>query len=156
VGVRLLLEPLHPALLHLSVLTSLREACRIAQRYHDVGVVLDTWHLWTEPDLVDTARKHADRIDVVHLADWRPGPYTERRALPGTGVMGLAALAGALREVLAHAWWELEVIDGDVGPSAQRQLLRDAVAAARDCGLYRQEEPCASPSSAARPAARAH
>lgn len=180
-GVRLLLEPLHPALAHLSVLTSLRDACRTAARYRDVGVVLDTWHVWSEPDLIETARANADLIDVVHLSDWRPGPFCERRALPGEGVMGLAALGADLRDALEplgelgalgasrasgasgalgvaprDVWWELEVIDEDAtGPVAQRQLLRDATRAARDCGLLGQEEACASPSSAARPAARA-
>lgn len=155
-GVRLLLEPLHPALTHLSVLTSLREACRVASRHRHVGVVLDTWHVWSEPGLLQTARAHAARIEVVHLSDWRPGPFTERRALPGEGVMNLAALGGALRDVLTDAWWELEVIDEAVaGPGPQRQLLRDGVRAARACGLFGEEKPCGSPSSAARPAARA-
>ena len=155
-GIRLLLEPLHPALTHLSVLTSLRDACRAASRYRHVGVVLDTWHVWSEPDLIETARKHADRIDIVHLSDWRPGPFTERRALPGEGVMDLAALGVALRDVLTDAWWELEVIDEDAtGPETQRQLLRDAVRAARTCVLLGEEETCASPSSAVRPVARA-
>jgi sugar phosphate isomerase/epimerase len=155
-GVRLLLEPLHPALTHLSVLTSLRDACRAASRYRHMGVVLDTWHVWSEPDLVETARTYAKHIDVVHLSDWRPGPFTERRALPGEGVMNLAALGNALRDVLTDAWWELEVIDEDAtGPETQRKLLRDAVRAARTCGLFGEEETCASPSSAARPAARA-
>lgn len=155
-GVRLLLEPLHPALAHLSVLTSLRDACRVASRYRHVGVVLDTWHVWSEPGLLETARAHAGSIDVVHLSDWRPGPFTERRALPGEGVMNLAALGSALRDVLMDAWWELEVIDEDAaGPEPQRQLMRDGVRAARACGLLGKEELCASPSSAARPVARA-
>lgn len=155
-GARLLLEPLHPALTHLSVLTSLRDACQVASRYRHVGVVLDTWHVWSEPGLLETARAHAGRIDVVHISDWRPGPFTERRALPGEGVMNLAALGSALRGVLTDVWWEVEVIDEAVaGPESQRQLLRDGVHAAHACGLFGEEEQCASPSSAARLAARA-
>lgn len=156
VGVRLLLEPLHPALAHLSVLTSLRAAGRTAAGYRYVGLVLDTWHVWSEPGLIETVREHAGRINVVHLGDWRPGPFTERRALPGDGVMNLPALGAVLRDVLADAWWELEVIDEDaVGPTAQRQLLRDAAQAARACGLLGEEETCALPSSAGQPVARA-
>lgn len=150
-GVRLLLEPLHPDLAAMSVVTSLREACRIAATHRDFGVVLDTWHVGAEPGLLDTAEVFAADIDVVHLAGRRSEPHTERRALPGTDGQDLAALY----DVLPGAWWEVEVLDEAVtDPGDQRQLLRDAVGAIHS--LHRKERTCASRSSVARPAARAH
>jgi sugar phosphate isomerase/epimerase len=109
-GARLLLEPLHPSAVHLSAFTSLREAAECAAGLPAVGLVLDTWHLWTDRDLYADIERDGKLLDVVHVADVPAKPASDERAVPGNGLIDLVGIA---RQVLATGfagWWEIEVL----------------------------------------------
>jgi sugar phosphate isomerase/epimerase len=107
---RLLLEPLHPSAVHLSAFTSLREAAECAAGLPAVGLVLDTWHLWTDRDLYTSIERDGGLLDIVHVADVPAEPAPDERAIPGDGLVDLVGIA---RQVLATGfagWWEIEVL----------------------------------------------
>ena len=74
-GVRLALEPMHPLFTaDRGVLTTLSQALDIAAEHspEEVGVVVDTYHTWWDPDLDSSiARAGAeDRISSYQICDW--------------------------------------------------------------------------------------
>src|SRR2546430_5363185 len=76
-GVRLGIEPLHPAFAaERSCITTLREARRLAQRFDAgaVGVVADAYHIWWDPQLDDEIARAAGWIVGFHVSGSLPPP----------------------------------------------------------------------------------
>jgi sugar phosphate isomerase/epimerase len=87
-GVRLGLEPLHPMFAgDRAVLNTIDQALKLASDYDatEVGVVLDVFHIWWDPELADSIARCAGRIYGFHVSDWLvPLPDV----LLGRGLMG--------------------------------------------------------------------
>jgi len=105
-GVRLAIEALHPMFAaDRAVVSTLDQALRLAAEHPpaQVGVVVDAYHQWWEPDLAAVLARAAGRIAVYQVADWVPlGPD----ALLSRGVMGEGCidLAGMTRAVTATGY----------------------------------------------------
>ncbi|MEU5878868.1 sugar phosphate isomerase/epimerase family protein [Spirillospora sp. NPDC047279] len=88
-GVRLAIEPLHPMFCSdRCVISTLGQALDLAERSpaEQVGVVVDTYHLWWDPHAyVDIARA-GERIAIFQVADWVT-PLPEG-VLTGRGMLG--------------------------------------------------------------------
>ncbi len=72
-GVRLALEPMHPIYTaDRGVLATLGEALDLAQAYapSEVGVVVDTFHVWCDPQLEAQIARAAGRIASFQQCDW--------------------------------------------------------------------------------------
>jgi sugar phosphate isomerase/epimerase len=113
IGGRILLEPLHPMLVGLSAFTSLRQAAALAAPLKATSLVLDTWHVWSEPGLEETVARYGADLEIIHLADWSAGPIpTTDRELPGCGIADLSALCVHIGTATAEQspWWEIEVL----------------------------------------------
>lgn len=87
-GVKLGIEPLHPMFAaDRSVVVTLAQANEIAKSYHpnDVGVVIDVYHVWWDPDLYNQISYTGEHIMGFHVSDWLiPTPDM----LKGRGMMG--------------------------------------------------------------------
>jgi sugar phosphate isomerase/epimerase len=87
-GVRVGLEPLHPMYAgDRSVLNTLGQALELASHHdpRDVGVILDTFHIWWDPQVTERIAQAAGRIFGFHVSDWLvPLPDV----LLGRGLMG--------------------------------------------------------------------
>ena len=76
----------------------------------DMGVLVDTWHLWNSPTLLDDLRADVARIAGVHVADWRdPTRNTSDRAFPGEGVADLPAILRTLDDAGYRGWYDVEI-----------------------------------------------
>jgi len=87
-GVRIGLEPLHPMYAaERSVLNTIGQALALASTYtpNQVGVVLDTFHIWWDPQVADLIAQSAGRIYGFHVSDWLV-PLPDM--LLGRGLMG--------------------------------------------------------------------
>ncbi|HEX9483004.1 MAG TPA: sugar phosphate isomerase/epimerase family protein [Gemmatimonadaceae bacterium] len=87
-GVKLGIEPLHPAFAaERSCITTLREARLLAERFDPrvVGVVVDVYHVWWDPERADEIQWLGDRIVGYHVNDWL---VPSRDVLMGRGMMG--------------------------------------------------------------------
>lgn len=87
-GVRLAIEPLHPMFCaDRSVIVSLAQALDVADRigFDNVGVVVDTFHLWWDPDVWDQIARAGERIFSYQVCDWLD-PLPD--VLLGRGMMG--------------------------------------------------------------------
>src|SRR5262249_48250671 len=58
------------------------------------SVVVDIWHLWDSPGILDELRRHAGRVSALQMNDFHPPRVWRDRLLPGDG-------QGHVREVLA-------------------------------------------------------
>jgi sugar phosphate isomerase/epimerase len=121
-GVTLALEPQHPlACADRAVLCTLAQALDLcAEMGAGVGVVVDTYHVWWDPDLARQLARAQGRIALFQASDWL-APTTDLapdRGMPGEGVIDiprLRALAEAAGykgpvevEVLSRRWWARE------------------------------------------------
>ena len=93
-GVPLAVEPMHPMYCgDRSVVVTLPQALRIARSVVEggVGVVLDSYHLWWDPDLTASMAGAASSVLGVQLADWlAPPPHPlEGRGMLGDGTIEL-------------------------------------------------------------------
>jgi sugar phosphate isomerase/epimerase len=109
-----------------TVVSSLAEAqALIDEAGAEVGLMFDTWNLWSEPRA--EIEEYRDRIRGVHLADWRePTRNTNDRVLPGDGVVDFAPILEALRW---DGFYDLEIFsDAELDGSLWREDPRELAA----------------------------
>jgi len=111
--VDLALEPSHPISAWNSFVNSFHDALDLARETEGMGVILDAWHVWWDPRLLEDIKAGADRIYNVQLNDYartdRPVVLTAGgpRAVPGEGMIPLKEVPlrcgqGRLGPVLRH------------------------------------------------------
>jgi sugar phosphate isomerase/epimerase len=128
-GVRLGIEPLHPMFAaDRSVVVTLGQAIDLATAFEtgDVGVILDVYHVWWDPNLDAEIARAGARIFGFHVADWITplADVLAGRGLMGSGVIELRRIRSAVEragylgpievEVLSRSLWERpgdEVLD---------------------------------------------
>ena len=120
--VRLALEPMHPMYCaDRGVLSTLRQALDLAAGYDPaaVGVMLDTFHLWWDPDIGDQIRRagREDRIAGFQVSDFLvplPADVLLGRALMGDGVIDFEPLCQAVGAAGYSGDVEVEIFNADV------------------------------------------
>jgi len=119
-GIDIAIEPLHPMMAaSRSCITTVRQALDIAETldHERVKIVIDAYHVWSDPHLYESTDRVKGRIAGFHVSDWTI-PITNElgsRAMPGEGCIDLdglrnwvegAGFAGAIEvEVLSDYWW---------------------------------------------------
>jgi sugar phosphate isomerase/epimerase len=121
-GVKLGIEPLHPMFAaDRSVIVTLAEALTLAEAFdsRQLGVVVDVYHVWWDPDLYAQITRAAGRILGFHVSDWLvpPPDVLLGRGMIGDGVIELrriraavdaAGYAGPIEvEIFNRAIWEM-------------------------------------------------
>ena len=125
-GVVLAVEPMHPVFAaDRGVVSTLGQALDVAEQFpaEVVGVVVDTYHVWWDPDLpAQVARAgRGGRIASYQVADWITplGPEVlVSRGLPGDGHVDLPAVSALVEaagyrgdvevEVFSHELWDAD------------------------------------------------
>jgi sugar phosphate isomerase/epimerase len=127
-GITLGLEPLHPVFAaDRSVVVTLRQANDIIERVGDpaLGLVVDVYHTWWDPDVHGQIARAAGRIVGYHVSDWAPGvsdPFLGRQ-LPGDGVIELRRLRRAVEGAGYGGPIEVELINPAIWDMAPAALL---------------------------------
>ncbi len=127
-GVTLALEPLHPmTCADRCVMSTLGQALDLCDALGPgMGVAVDVYHVWWDPDVAAQIARAGRRIAAFHVCDWLV-PTTDLvfdRGMPGDGVIDIAGIramveaagyAGAVEcEILSMRWWQRdpdEVLD---------------------------------------------
>jgi sugar phosphate isomerase/epimerase len=114
-GVRLAIEPLHPMYAaDRACVNTLAQALDLAENLGpDVGVAIDVYHVWWDPDLDrQIARAGATgRIFAHHICDWLV-PTTdllEDRGMMGDGVIDLPGIRRRVEAAGYHGPQEVEI-----------------------------------------------
>lgn len=115
-GVRLAIEPMHPMYCaDRSVIVTLAQALDLAEQHprDQVGVVVDTFHLWWDPDALVGIARASDRILSYQVGDWLdPLPdLLLGRGLPGDGVIDIPAFTAAVAAAGYDGPIEVEVFN---------------------------------------------
>jgi sugar phosphate isomerase/epimerase len=115
-GVKLAVEPLHPALAaERSVLVTLRQSNDLLDRLDSphVGLAIDAYHVWWDPELYAEISRSAGRIVGFHIDDWpvpNPNPVLSR-AMTGDGVIELRRIKTAIDEAGYTGPIEVEIFN---------------------------------------------
>jgi sugar phosphate isomerase/epimerase len=121
-GVRLAIEPMHPMYCaDRGVVSTLKQALDMAAAYpaDAVGVVVDTFHLWWDPDTeAQIARAGRDgRIASFQVSDFLcplPADMLLGRAMMGDGVIDFGPLGEAVAKAGYRGDVEVEIFNADV------------------------------------------
>lgn len=109
-GITLALEPLRQAAG--TLITTIPEALDLADEIGapNIRLLIDVWHFWDLPGVLDDLRRYADRFHAVQVNDWRDPPRSWcDRVLPGDGDMDLRAIFRALEAGGFDGWYDLEI-----------------------------------------------
>jgi len=134
-GVKLGIEPLHPMYADtrsaIVTLRQAREACE-AVAAANVGVVVDVYHIWWDPDLeLELGKLGADRIFAYHICDWRvPTEHMlTDRGIMGEGCIPLRQIDRRIRRVGFAGFEEVEIFSTRLWNQDQDEVLGRILAA---------------------------
>ena len=120
VGVTLGIEPMNPIYAaDRGVISTLAQALDIAERFDpkDVGVVVDTFHLWWEPGIADQVQRAGDRIASYQVCDWitpLPADTLLARGMMGDGHIDFPAFTRAVTAAGYRGDIEVEIFNADL------------------------------------------
>lgn len=115
-GVRLGLEPVHPAeLLDKSCVNTIAQARALAAGLQATGLLIDVYHSWWDPDLEDLAGA-PDGVVLFQLCgvERRDAGFGFGRGPLGEGLVDLAAVLGGAREAGYGGRFEFEMFARDL------------------------------------------
>ncbi|OUC92747.1 xylose isomerase [Streptosporangium minutum] len=128
-GVRLALEPLHPMYCaDRAVLSTLGQALDLAEPYpvEQVGVVVDTFHVWWDPQVFRQIARAGERIASYQVCDFLsplPADVLLGRGVMGDGVIDFAPLTAAVTEAGYTGDIEVEIFNADVWAADPDEVL---------------------------------
>jgi sugar phosphate isomerase/epimerase len=127
-GVILGIEPLHPMYAaERSVVVTLKQANDLADQLSSsaAGVVIDAFHVWWDPEVIQQIAHAQGKIAGFHVSDW-PVPLSGilmGRALMGDGVIELRKLRQAVDATGYDGPIEVEIFNEEIWKSADDGLL---------------------------------
>ena len=129
--VRLAIEPMHPMYCaDRGVVSTLKQALDMAAPYppEAVGVVIDTFHLWWDPDLGDQIQRAGEenRIASFQVSDFLsplPADVLLGRAMMGDGVIDFAPIIERIAGTGYQGDIEVEIFNADVWATAPDDVL---------------------------------
>ena len=128
-GVRLAVEPLHPMFCtDRSVVSTLAQALSLISDYPatDVGVCVDTYHVWWDPDLRSSLDSLAGRIALYQVADWVVPLAADAllsRGHLGDGCIDFGSITSAVLSTGYDGWIEVEIFRQEVWDAPAEQTI---------------------------------
>jgi sugar phosphate isomerase/epimerase len=135
-GVRLGIEPLHPMYTaERSVVVTLQQANEIAALFSaaTVGVVVDVYHVWWDPQVYVEIARAGRRIFAFHVSDWMvpTNSLLMSRGMMGQGVIEIRRLRQAVEEAGYDGPIEVEIFNEEVWRIPPQQVIQKV----RECYL---------------------
>ena len=135
-GVKLGIEPLHPLYADSrSAVNTMAQANDIAEKINSpfVGVVVDVYHLWWDPDLEREIHRcgQMDKLFAFHVCDWRTPTedLLNDRGLMGEGCINIRQIRGWVEEAGFDGYNEVEIFSNRYWAMEQEQFLERIVEA---------------------------
>ncbi|MGW9197594.1 sugar phosphate isomerase/epimerase family protein [Micromonospora chersina] len=128
-GVRLALEPLHPMYCaDRAVLSTLGQALDLAEPFPvgQVGVVVDTFHIWWDPDVWRQIARAGERIASFQVCDFLtplPADVLLGRGMMGDGHIDFPPFRRAVEEAGYTGDTEVEIFNAEVWASDPDEVL---------------------------------
>lgn len=128
-GVRLALEPLHPMYCaDRAVLSTLGQALDLAEPFPvaQVGVVVDTFHIWWDPDVWRQIARAGDRIASFQVCDFLtplPADVLLGRGMMGDGHIDFPPFRRAVEDAGYTGDTEVEIFNAEVWATDPDEVL---------------------------------
>lgn len=135
-GVRLGIEPLHPAFAaDRSVVVTLEQANDLASMFSadHIGVIVDVYHVWWDPNVYAEIARAGSRILGFHVSDWI-APMSNillGRGLMGKGVIEIQRLRCAVEAAGYSGPIEVEIFNEELWNTP----LDEAISRVKECYL---------------------
>ena len=119
-GVTLGIEPMNPIYAaDRGVISTLASALDVAERFDaaDVGVVVDTFHLWWEPGIADQLQRAGRRIVSYQICDWitpLPADTLLARGMMGDGHIDFPGFTRSVASAGYVGDIEVEIFNADI------------------------------------------
>lgn len=133
-GVRLALEPLHPMYCaDRAVLSTLGQALDVAEAFpaEQVGVVVDTFHVWWDPDVWRQIARAGERIASFQVCDFLtplPADVLLGRGMMGDGHIDFPPLRRAVETAGYTGDVEVEIFNAEVWDTDPDLVLATMIA----------------------------
>jgi sugar phosphate isomerase/epimerase len=115
-GVKLTIEPLHPMYAgDRSAINTLSQANDLAEYFKSpwVGVALDVYHLWWDPDLENQIRRCGENgnLSAFHICDWKTPTLDmlNDRGIMGEGCINIKEIRGWVEKAGFSGFNEVEI-----------------------------------------------
>lgn len=131
--VRLAIEPLHPMFCaDRAVVSTLGQALDIAQPFtpQEVGVVIDTYHVWWDPELFASISRASGRISCYQVCDWvvpLPQDMLLGRGHVGDGHIDFAPITRAVQDAGYTGFVEVEIFNQSIWDTAPPQTVAEVL-----------------------------
>ena len=128
-GVTLGIEPMNPIYAaDRGVISTLAQALDIADRFEpeDVGVVVDTFHLWWEPGIADQLARAGQRIVSYQICDWitpLPADTLLARGMMGDGHVDFPAFTRSVVRTGYRGDIEVEIFNADLWAAPPTEVV---------------------------------
>ena len=127
-SIRLAIEPLHPMYAgDRSVVVTLAQANAMAERIASpfVGVAVDVYHVWWDPDVYAQIARAGKNIVGFHVSDWLvpPPDHLLGRGMMGDGVIELRRLRQAVDDAGYEGPIEVEIFNQQIWDTPGEQVL---------------------------------
>jgi sugar phosphate isomerase/epimerase len=129
-GVRLGIEPLHPMFAaERSVVVTLQQANEMAAKFDaaTVGVVVDVYHVWWDPQVYVEIARAGGRIFAFHVSDWLvpTNSLLMSRGMMGQGVIEIRRLRRAVEEAGYVGTIEVEIFNEEIWQMPVREVIQE-------------------------------
>ena len=128
-GVVLAIEPMHPIFAaDRGVISTLSQALDIAEQFaaDEVGVVVDTYHVWWDPAVVAQIERAGERIASYQVCDWitpLPADTLLGRGMMGDGHIDFASITAAVARAGFRGDVEVEIFNAEVWSAPGDQVV---------------------------------
>ncbi len=138
-GVKLAIEPLHPMYADTrSAINTLSQANDMATAINSptVGVAVDVYHLWWDPDLEKEIKRCGanNHLFTFHICDWNT-PTTDQlfdRGLMGDGCIPVRQIRGWVEQTGFNGFYEVEVFSNKYWSQDQSAYLAKIITAYKE------------------------
>jgi sugar phosphate isomerase/epimerase len=128
-GVNLGIEPMNPIYAaDRGVISTLAQALDIAERFDaaDVGVVVDTFHVWWEPGVGDQLQRAGPRIVSYQICDWitpLPADALLARGMMGDGHIDFPAFTQSVARAGYRGDIEVEIFNAELWAAPPAEVV---------------------------------
>jgi sugar phosphate isomerase/epimerase len=128
-GVTLGIEPMNPIYAaDRGVISTLAQALDIAERFDaaDVGVVVDTFHLWWEPGIAEQVQRASVRIVSYQICDWitpLPADTLLARGMMGDGHIDFPTFSRSVARAGYRGDIEVEIFNADLWAAPPTEVV---------------------------------
>jgi len=138
-GIKLAIEPLHPMYADTrSAINTLSQANAMATQLNSpfVGVAVDVYHLWWDPDLEQEIKRCGDNghLFAFHICDWNvpTNDFLLDRALMGEGCIPVRKIRSWVEATGFKGFYEVEIFSTRFWKEDQAQFLGKIIKAYKE------------------------